>query len=382
MNFPDDVPFLTDGRVSLRAHRADDLEGVYEQCNDPESQRWTTVPAPYTRDDARRFLESRADTWRNGDAWDFAIETEGGSGPGRFAGSIGVRRYGSRVGLIGFGAHAAVRGRGVMTAAVHLIVNWVFETQGIRTIIWEAIEGNVASLRIAWKMGFTFEGATRGALPQRGEALNGWRGTLLATDSQKPLTRWLDPVDLADDRVLLRELRLDDERRYLETNDDAESLHWLGNIPFPHTPDAFRTHHARRCVGSATGSSVEWAIADLDDDRYLGTVNLFGLHSLDYKSAEVGYRTHPDARGRGILKTGLNLALGHAFAPEADGGLGLERISLGAGDGNLGSQGVARACGFTETGRDRRCYDLDDGSVIDLIRFDLLKSEFDPGVAP
>ena len=33
--------------------------------------------------------------------------------------------------------------------------------------------------------------------------------------------------------------------------------------------------------------------------------------------------------------------------------------------------------GFTETGRDRLCYDLYDGSIVDLVRFDLLKHEMD-----
>ncbi|MEJ7629831.1 MAG: GNAT family protein, partial [Nocardioidaceae bacterium] len=125
------------------------------------------------------------------------------------------------------------------------------------------------------------------------------------------------------------------------------------------------------------GASVEWAVADAGDDHYLGTVNLFGFHSLDYRSAEVGFRTHPDARGRGVLTAALRLVLGHAFGSDDEGGLGLARVSLGAGDGNLASQGVALSAGFTATGRDRQCYDLLDGSIVDLVRFDILKSEFD-----
>jgi RimJ/RimL family protein N-acetyltransferase len=58
--------------------------------------------------------------------------------------------------------------------------------------------------------------------------------------------------------------------------------------------------------------------------------------------------------------------------------MGLQRVSLGTAPGNFGSLGVARACGFTETGRDRRCYDLPDCSVLDLLRFDLLREEFPP----
>jgi RimJ/RimL family protein N-acetyltransferase len=117
-------------------------------------------------------------------------------------------------------------------------------------------------------------------------------------------------------------------------------------------------------------------MAEVGRDEYVGTVTLFGMTGLDYKSAEVGYRTHPDSRGKGFLKEALRLAIGHAFTPGEDGGIGLERISLNAGADNEGSLRAARACGFTETGRDRQCYDLYDGSVVDLIRFDLLRSEY------
>jgi len=41
------IPTLTDGTVTLRAHREDDAEGAFEQCQDPVSQQWTTVPLPY-----------------------------------------------------------------------------------------------------------------------------------------------------------------------------------------------------------------------------------------------------------------------------------------------------------------------------------------------
>ncbi len=378
MRFPDDVPVLTDGNVTLRAHRPDDLEGVFEQCNDPAMQEFTTIPVPYSREDAKEFLAGRAEPWENDTVWVFAIEADGGAGPSRFAGSINVRNTGSGWGEIGFGAHPGVRGRGVMTTAVRLITNWAFEDRGLQAISWEAYEGNVASLKVAWKTGFTLEGTTRARLPRRGEVVNGWQASLLASDSREPKTRWLDPVTLSDDNVRLRELRHDDGARYVETNNDPEFLHWLGNIPFPRDSEAFKGHLAGRALGNATGGSVEWAIADLQDDHYLGTINLFGFNGLDYKSAEVGYRTHPDARGRGVVRSGLNLALAHAFATEEEGGLGLERISLGAGDGNLASQGVARTCGFTETGRDRQNYNVYDGSVVDLVRFDLLKSEFKP----
>ncbi|HET7174291.1 MAG TPA: GNAT family N-acetyltransferase [Nocardioidaceae bacterium] len=126
---PDDVPTLSDGVVTLRAATADDLEGGYTQCTDPEMQRWTTVPVPYPRTDAAAFLARRPQKWAADSDWGFAIEAQGGAGPSRFAGSISIRPMGSGIGEIAYAAHPAVRGRGVMTRAVRLICDWAFDVR-------------------------------------------------------------------------------------------------------------------------------------------------------------------------------------------------------------------------------------------------------------
>src|ERR1700735_3864092 len=54
---PDDVPVLTDGAVTLRAHAPADLDRIVEQSTDPVSLRFTTVPRPYTRQHAGQYLE-------------------------------------------------------------------------------------------------------------------------------------------------------------------------------------------------------------------------------------------------------------------------------------------------------------------------------------
>ncbi len=377
MDYPDDVPVLTDATVTLRALRDDDADGVYQHCADPLTQDYTSVRIPYLLEDARRYVGDRGHAWEQG-VWSFAIQSPWGVGPGGFSGSISLTDEGSGLAEINYSTHPQARGHGVMTAAVRLICDWAFDDQDVKTVLWQAYEGNVASRRVAWETGFTFEGASRGTSAQRGELRDGWRATLLASDSREPKTKWVDPVILENDLVRLRPLCAEDEHRYLETNGDPETLVWLGGINFPRDAEHFRQHLARCSVGNSLGASVEWAMADLEGDHYVGTINLFGMTGLDYLSAEVGYRTHPDSRGRGLLKAALLLAAGHAFAREADGGLGLERISLNAGVGNHGSLGVARTCGFTQTGLDRHCYDLVDGRVIDLVRFDLLRAEFPP----
>ena len=86
MTFPGAIPTLTDGPVVLRSHRPSDAERCVEQCLDPESVRWTTVPSPYSLDDAYQFIGSRAKAWLDDTEWAFAVELEG-----RYAGSVSLR---------------------------------------------------------------------------------------------------------------------------------------------------------------------------------------------------------------------------------------------------------------------------------------------------
>ena len=67
-------------------------------------------------------------------------------------------------------------------------------------MIWWANQGNWASRRLAWRLGFSCDGALRRWLPQRGALLDAWVGVLLHGDPREPATPWLD-VPRIDGRV-------------------------------------------------------------------------------------------------------------------------------------------------------------------------------------
>jgi RimJ/RimL family protein N-acetyltransferase len=67
-------PVLTDGTLTLRPWRADDADAVHRACQDPDIQRWTQVPVPYTRSDAEGFVTELAPAvWRDGTGVIFAV---------------------------------------------------------------------------------------------------------------------------------------------------------------------------------------------------------------------------------------------------------------------------------------------------------------------
>ena len=90
MRFPDDVPTLTDGVVTLRGHQPADLPRIVQQCNDPESIRWTTVPTPYDESDAVDWTtKALPEHWETESTFCFAIEHQV-----LFAGSVDLRMRG------------------------------------------------------------------------------------------------------------------------------------------------------------------------------------------------------------------------------------------------------------------------------------------------
>ena len=121
------IPTLTDGVVTLRAPIASDVQGSYEQCQDPLSQQWTTIPVPYTHDDANIYMYHFIPRgWETGKEWGFVVEAEDEAGKARFCGTLSLRNLGEGRAEVAYGSHPWARGRGVMERALRLLIDWGF----------------------------------------------------------------------------------------------------------------------------------------------------------------------------------------------------------------------------------------------------------------
>ncbi|MGB0099222.1 MAG: GNAT family N-acetyltransferase [Nocardioides sp.] len=357
------VPTLTDGVVTLRAHRPDDARGSFEQCQDPSSQRWTTVPVPYSMDDARTFVGSICPGgWDDGSEWAFAVEAEG-----RYAGTVSLRPEGSDRAEIAYGSHPWVRGTGHMERGLRLLLDWGFEERGLHTVIWWAHVGNWASRKLAWWLGFTVEGEVRSWQAQRGELQDSWVGTLLRDDPRKPATPWLDNPVVEGDVVRLRPFTEDDVPRVVEGIGDAETQHRLAFLP--RDPGAAEGRHYLEQVTQrlATNHTITWAWTAAGDDLLLGAVGLYRIAG----EPEVGYWAHPDARGRGLTTAAARLAVRYAFEV-----LHLPRLAAYASAGNTASLRVLERLGMQRTGVQRRAARAGDGTLVDLVGYDMLAEEW------
>jgi RimJ/RimL family protein N-acetyltransferase len=378
MTFPRDVPRLTDGVVTLRAHTEDDVQALYEQAVDAVMLKWTTVPDPSTPASAREFATKLVPAgWEADREWAFAVEAPDQDGIPRFVGSVSLRNEGEGRAEIAYGAHPWARGRGYVVRALELLLDWGFRERGLRTVIWWANKGNWASRKVAWRLGFSFDGTVRQWLPQRGELKDAWVGALTSTDERSPRTPWFDVPRITGRGVVLRDYRDGDAARVVEACSDESTAYWLPEMPSPYTmEDAFAYIEARR-EQRAAGKGITWVVADPESDELLATITVFGFGFG--QDAEIGYWAHPSVRGRGVTTEACGLVVRHAFVPEEDGGLGLRRLRVIAAEGNTASRRVIEANGFVETGLLRQENPMRDGSYTDTVTYDLLASEYAGG---
>ncbi|SDC10780.1 GNAT family N-acetyltransferase [Nocardioides lianchengensis] len=358
------APSLTDGDVTLRAHRPADAEGSWEQSQDPLSQRWTTVPVPYDMTDAATFVgEVMPRGWADGSEWGFAIEYDG-----RYAGTVSLRDQGSARAEIAYGSHPAVRGTGVVERALRLLLEWGFAEQRLETVLWMAHTGNWASRRVAWRLGFSCDGTLRQWAPQRGELRDVWIGTLHRGEPREPRTTWLACPVVEAYGVRLRPIVAADAPRIQEACSDERTQRWLGQLASPYTRADAEAYVESRTAMLADARGETWAVTEPGDDRILGSVGWF-----DHRpgvGCEIGYWAHPDARGRGVTTRALAAVTDHVIAT-----LGVPRVTCFAAVGNTASRHVIEANGFQQYGVERLGARVRDGRA-DLALYDVLADEW------
>ncbi len=160
-------PALGDGVVALRRWRLDDTDELVAALDDPEVSLWIPViPYPYRLEDALAFFDL---VDRESDAGRMVAGAIVDAGDGRLLGGIGLSSV-SRLNAsaeVGYWVAASERGRGVAARATSLLVEWGFAELELDRIGLLADVDNVASRRVARKLGFIEEGVLRSHLMTR-----------------------------------------------------------------------------------------------------------------------------------------------------------------------------------------------------------------------
>ena len=163
-----DIDLLTEsvrtGRLLLRPFRSADVDAVHRASQDPDTQRWiTAIPVPYTREDARWFVEDVAMRERS-DRLGLSVVVEDDGG---FAGTAGIYLRAGRLGPeIGYTIAPWARGRGYASETARALADWGLAHGAPRVHLYADVQ-NVASQAVARRAGFRQEGLVRGCLEYR-----------------------------------------------------------------------------------------------------------------------------------------------------------------------------------------------------------------------
>lgn len=180
---------LRTGRLLLEPPSANDIDAITTACQDPDIQRWVPIPVPYTRRDAEGYVAGYSDSgWASGRGCTWAIRVDG-----EFAGAISLDSIVAGQATIGYWMAPPFRRQGLLTEAGEAVVEFGFagapEGLGLVRIEWHANAGNVASARVARRLGFQFEGTLRLGMMGRTGREDDWIAGILAGDGRIP-TAW------------------------------------------------------------------------------------------------------------------------------------------------------------------------------------------------
>jgi RimJ/RimL family protein N-acetyltransferase len=175
---------LRTNRLELSLPRESDADAILQACQDPGIQRYTPVPVPYERAHAESFIAQVPKDWEAGRNLTWAIREDDA-----LVGTIGLYRLaGDGNGEIGFWMAPDARGGRRLDEAADAVIEWGYSADGLdlTRIEWRAVVGNIASARVARRLGFRFEGTLRGALANAKYRDDGWIAALLKTDDRMP----------------------------------------------------------------------------------------------------------------------------------------------------------------------------------------------------
>ena len=163
-------PLVGEGFV-LRRFRARDFNAAVAARADPEAARWVNAISFAIGGAMARYLEAQR---RRGTLLHFAVvdpdDTE-------YLGEVILFLRSPQaaeldIGEIAYVIAPAARGRGIAPAAVRLLSEWALPTLGLARLQLSIAPGNAASVRVAEKAGYRYEGLLRSLKVIRGHRVD------------------------------------------------------------------------------------------------------------------------------------------------------------------------------------------------------------------
>ena len=163
----------------------------------PELHDWLPwAQLNYRRSDAVRFIRESQASWRDGQAYDFALRLR--DSPEHHMGNVSLwyvsKAY--RIGEIGYWVRTDSTTRGLATEAAARALPIAFDELNLHRVILRIAVGNRSSERVAEKLGFTREGLLREEIKVKGEWLDHSVWGLLENEYRRDADRYREWVEV------------------------------------------------------------------------------------------------------------------------------------------------------------------------------------------
>ncbi|MEU5593125.1 GNAT family N-acetyltransferase [Streptomyces sp. NPDC020298] len=138
-------------------------------------------------------------------------------------------------------------------------------------------------------------------------------------------------------RVGIRHFTYADGPEFSARARESKDLHqpWL----FPPTTEEAYQVYAGRLIEDPTKAG--FLVCEKDDGAIAGFININNIVGGGFQCGALGYGVFAHAAGRGLMREGLGLVVGHAFGP-----MRLHRLEINAQPRNTASIALARSAGF------------------------------------
>jgi ribosomal-protein-serine acetyltransferase len=148
---------LTTERLLLKPVSPAQTKSLFQATIDsrPELLPWMPWAREPTLESTRGQTEGSLNAWRQGEEFHFCLVERRG---GRVLGVVGLNRAGADAAELNYWIRTDSSGRGLTTEACRALIDWAPHALGVRRLTLWAGRGNLASRRVATKLGFRHQG--------------------------------------------------------------------------------------------------------------------------------------------------------------------------------------------------------------------------------
>jgi len=175
---------LIEGPLLIRTYRAEDVNALFEAVRESIVEVGHWLPwchQEYSIEEARQFIISRASSSQGDEWYSFGIFEAAG---GRFLGGVGINfiNRAHQFANLGYWVRTSAAGHGIATMATRAAARFGFDKLGLHRIEIVAAVDNIASQRVAEKVGATREGILRSRLLIGGSSVDAVMFSLVPDD--------------------------------------------------------------------------------------------------------------------------------------------------------------------------------------------------------